>query len=88
MIPGYGNTNHDDYTNLYKKVQTLEKGMEAQTLYISKMQSLINGEIIMDDPKDMLIDSMVKPFNSDPVLKSKEEIALEDEQLLERQISM
>ncbi|MBK8282564.1 MAG: hypothetical protein IPK94_21090 [Saprospiraceae bacterium] len=41
----------------------------------------------MDDPKDMLIDSMVKPFNSDPVLKSKEEIALEDEQLLERQIS-
>ena len=87
LIPGYGNTNHDDYTNLYKKVQTLEKGMEAQTLYISKMQSLINGEIIMDDPKDMLIDSMVKPFNSDPVLKSKEEIALEDEQLLERQIS-
>ncbi|MBL0110202.1 MAG: hypothetical protein IPP42_04755 [Saprospiraceae bacterium] len=39
LIPGYGNTNHDDYTNLYKKVQTLEKGMEAQTSIFRKCKA-------------------------------------------------
>lgn len=85
LIPGYGNTNEKDYVTLYKKVQTMEKEMNAQTLYINKIQKLINGEIEPVNPEALKKET--KLVNTEPVAKSEAEIALEDEQLIEKQIS-
>lgn len=87
LIPGYGQTNTKDYITLYKKVETMEKEMGAQALYISRVQKLINGEVEMPDVANLKKDVASKPVNSEPVPKSDAEIALEDEQLIEKQIS-
>ncbi|MEP7268063.1 MAG: M23 family metallopeptidase [Saprospiraceae bacterium] len=87
IIPGYGQTNTKDYVTLYKKVQSMEKEIGAQNLYISKMQKLINGEVEMPDPNMDKNIAIAKPVNTEPVPKSAAEIALEDEQLVEKQIS-
>jgi murein DD-endopeptidase MepM/ murein hydrolase activator NlpD len=87
LIPGFGQSNDEDYVSLYKKVQSMEKEMEAQTLYINKIQKLIHGEIEPPRIEPVKKDPSAKPVNSEPVAKSEAEEALEDEQLLERQIS-
>lgn len=87
LIPGYGQTNTKDYITLYKKVETMEKEMGAQALYISRVQKLINGEVEMPNVANLKKDVASKPVNSEPVPKSDAEIALEDEQLIEKQIS-
>lgn len=87
LIPGYGQTNTKDYITLYKKVETMEKEMGAQSLYISRVQKLINGEVEMPNVDNLKKDVASKPVNSEPVAKSDAEIALEDEQLIEKQIS-
>jgi murein DD-endopeptidase MepM/ murein hydrolase activator NlpD len=87
LIPGYGNNNSEDYLELYKKVEIMEKEMGAQTFYIQKMQKLINGEVEIETPKAIQKEATPKQVNSDPVPKSEEEIALEDEQLLQKQIA-
>lgn len=87
LIPGYGQTNTKDYITLYKKVETMEKEMGAQSLYISRVQKLINGEVEMPNVDNLKKDVASKPVNSEPIAKSDAEIALEDEQLIEKQIS-
>ncbi len=87
LIPGYGNNNSADYIKLYKKVEKMEKEMDAQSFYISKLQKLIHGEIAFEDPKSIKKEATPKPVNTDPVPKSEAEIALEDEQLLQKQIA-
>ena len=87
LIPGYGQTNTKDYITLYKKVETMEKEMGAQSLYISRVQKLINGEVEMPNVDNLKKDVASKPVNSEPIPKSDAEIALEDEQLIEKQIS-
>jgi len=87
LIPGYGTTNTNDYITLYKKVEAMEKEMGAQTLYISSLQKLINGEVEVPNTTSLKKDATPKPVNSEPVPKSAAEIALEDEQLIEKQIS-
>ena len=87
LIPGYGNNNNADYIKLYKKVDKMEKDMEAQTLYVTKLQNLINGEVQIEDPKSIQKETTSKPLNTEPVLKSEAETALEDEQLLQKQIA-
>jgi murein DD-endopeptidase MepM/ murein hydrolase activator NlpD len=87
LIPGYGQTNSKDYVTLYKKVQTMEKEMTAQTLYINQVQKLINGDVEIPKVEDLKSKATAKPVNSEPVPKSEAEIALEDEQLVEKQLS-
>ncbi|MEP7323506.1 MAG: M23 family metallopeptidase [Saprospiraceae bacterium] len=86
LIPGYGNNNSADYIKLYKKVDKMEKDMEAQTLYVNKLQQLINGEVQVEEPKPVIKDNVTK-LVAGPVPKGEAEIALEDEQLLQKQIS-
>lgn len=86
LIPGYGNNNSADYIKLYKKVDKMEKDMEAQTLYVNKLQQLINGEVQVEEPKPVVKDNVTK-LVAGPVPKGDAEIALEDEQLLQKQIS-
>ncbi len=87
LIPGFASESSGDYIELYKKVQKMETEMEAQQLYISKMQKLINGEVEIPNPKQYKNEIKALPANQMPVPKSDEEIALEDEQLLENQIA-
>jgi murein DD-endopeptidase MepM/ murein hydrolase activator NlpD len=87
LIPGYGNNNSADYIKLYKKVDKMEKDMEAQTLYVQKLQQLINGEVQIDNPPVNPKDNLAKPVTSGPVAKSEAEMALEDEQFVQKQIS-
>lgn len=87
LIPGFGQTNDKDYITLYKKVQSMEKEMNAQTLYITRIQKLINGDVEIPNTAELKKDAGKVPVNTEPVTKSEEEMALEDEQLLEKQIS-
>ncbi len=87
LIPGFASESSGDYIELYKKVQKMETEMEAQQLYISKMQKLINGEVEIPNPNQYKSEIKALPANQIPVPKSDEEIALEDEQLLENQIA-
>ncbi|MDZ4708770.1 MAG: M23 family metallopeptidase [Saprospiraceae bacterium] len=86
LIPGYASQSSGDYISLYKKVEKMEAEMGAQQIYIGKLQKLINGEVEIPDPKIYKNEIKAVPANQAPVSKSEEEIALEDEQLLENQI--
>lgn len=87
LIPGYGNNNSEDYIKLYKRVDKMQKDMEAQTLYVTKLQNLVNGEVQIETPKPVSKDSSIKLTNPSIATKGDAEIALEDEQLLQKQIS-
>jgi len=87
LIPGFASESSGDYIELYKKVERMETEIGAQQLYISKMQKLINGEVEIPNPDQYKSEIKALPANQTPVPKSEEEMALEDEQLLENQIA-